>query len=171
MRIVILTLVCVFTLSSAFAGEDEWVYITSSNKEDVYMRTASVENNNDFYNSVSAWVKYENKTPDGHDIAKIKYYCKSDSFEKLESHTYDQDGNYVNGYTKSAKIQYAIPDTIGVALTEAACVSGALTKLVKFHYMDDGDITEDHYRDVISDFGEYSLPAMLYYNEQTGSKN
>lgn len=170
MKVILLTLVCILAPLTALA-EDDWVYIVSSNKEDVYMKTASVKVNDDFYSSVNAWVKYEDTNNEGYDVSKLQYYCKSDSFKKLETHRYDKDGNIVRSDTISGNIQYAVPDTIGVDLTEAACISAALTKLMKFHYVDDGDITDKHYKEVIDKFGEYSMPAMLYYNEKTGNTN
>lgn len=170
MKAILLILTCMLAPLSALA-EDDWAYIVSSNKEDVYMKTASVKVNDDFYNSVSAWVKYEDTTNKGYDVSKLQYYCKSDSFKKLETHSYDKNGNIVSSDTKSGNIQYAVPDTIGVDLTEAACISAALTKLIKFHYVDDGDITDEHYKEIIDKFGEYSMPAMLYYNEKTGNTN
>ena len=171
MKTAFLILICALMPLSAYAGKDSWAYIVSSNKDDIYMRTASVKVNNDFYKSVNAWVKYENKKDKSYDIAKMQYYCKSDSFEKLEYHNYDKSGNHISSNTKSGDFQYAVPDTVGVDLTEAACVSAALTELIRFHYIDDGDITAEHYKKILEDFGEYSIPAMLYYNEQTGSTN
>ena len=170
MKTILLTLTRVLAPISALA-EDDWAYIVSSNKEDVYMKTASVKVNDDFYNSVSAWVKYEDKTSKDYDVAKLQYYCKSDSFKKLETHRYDKNGNLISSDTKSGNSQYAVPDTIGVDLTEAACISAALSKLINFHYVDDGDITDEHYKEIIDKFDEYSMPAMLYYNEKTGNTN
>lgn len=171
MKILTLILSFIFIPLSALAEDSEWEYIVSSNKEDVYMRTAAVEAVDDFYNSVNAWVKYIDKANGSYEVANTQYYCKSDSFKKLESHKYDKSGNYVSGYAESADVQRAIPDTIGVDLTEAACISAALSELLRYHYMDNGDITDDHYKKVISSFGEYSMPAMLYYNEKTGNTN
>lgn len=164
-------LVAFTVLATTVYAEDDWEYVVSGNKEDVYMKTASVKVNDDFYNSVDAWVKYETIADKSYVVAKIQYYCKSDSFKKLEDHSYDRNGDYLGGRTKSGNIQHAIPDTIGVDLTEAACLSGALSELIKFHYMDNEDITDEHYREVIKKFGEYAMPAMLYYNEKTGNTN
>lgn len=156
---------------SAYAEDDSWAYIVSSNQDDIYMRTASVKVNNDFYKSVNAWIKYENKKDKSYDISKVQYHCKSDGFKNLESHNYDKNSNHIKSNTKSGEFQYAVPDTVGVDLTEAACISAALTELIRFHYIDDGDITAEHYEKILEYFGEYAMPAMLYYNEQTGSTN
>lgn len=171
MKILPLILSFIFIPLSAFAESDDWNYIWSSKKDDVYMKTESVKVNNDFYNSVNAWVKYVDQANKGYNVAKIQYYCKSDSFKVLESYLYKGNGDYIGGSNKSADIQNAIPDTIGVNLTEAACISAALSELLRYHYMDNGDITDDHYKKVIFSFGEYSMPAMLYYNERTGNTN
>lgn len=171
MKILPLILSFMFIPLSALAEDSEWEYIVSSNKEDVYMRTAAVEAVDDFYNSVNAWVKYIDKANGSYEVANTQYYCKSDSFKKLESHKYDKSGNYVSGYTKSADVQRAIPDTIGVDLTEAACISGALSEIARFHYIDDGDITEDHLKRIYDIFGEHSIPAMLYYAEKMAEVN
>lgn len=171
MRFLTVALIFAITSTSALAEDSEWEYIVSSNKEDAYMKTVAVKVNDDFYNSVNAWVKYIDKLNGSYEIANTQYYCKSNSFKKLESHKYDKSGNYVSGYTKSADVQRAIPDTIGVDLTEAACISGALSELLRYYYIDNGDITDDHYKKIISSFGEHSMPAMLYYNEKTGNTN
>lgn len=152
-------------------AEDDWVFITSSNQDDAYMKTTSIKINNDLYKSIDAWVKYEDLSSKSYEVARTQYYCKSDSFKKMESHKYDKDGNYISGLTRSADTQNVIPDTIAVDLLEAACVSAALSELIKFHYTDDADITDQHYKEIINRFGEYSLPAMLYYNEQTENTN
>lgn len=166
MKALVMILACALTSLPAFAVEDEWEYVVSSNKEDTYMKTTAVKINDDFYNSVSAWVKYVDKTNKGYEVAHTQYYCKSNSFKKLESHKYDKNGSYISGYTKSADVQRAIPDTIGVDLTDAACISAALSEIAKFHYTDDGDITEDHLKRIYDIFGEHSIPAMLYYAEK-----
>ena len=171
MRFLTIALIFAITSTSALAEDSEWEYIVSSNKEDAYMRTAAVEAVDDFYNSVNAWVKYIDKPSGSYEIANTQFYCKSNSFKKLESHKYDKNGSYVSGYTKSADVQRAIPDTIGVDLTEAACISGALSEITKFHYIDDGDITEDHLKRIYDIFGEHSIPAMLYYAEKMEEVN
>lgn len=171
MRFLTVALIFAITSTSALAEDSEWEYIVSSNKEDVYMRTAAVKVVDDFYNSVNAWVKYIDKPNGSYEVANTQFYCKSNSFRKLESHKYDKNGSYVSGYTKSADVQRAIPDTIGVDLTEAACISGALSEIAKFHYIDDGDITEDHLKRIYDVFGEHSIPAMLYYAEKMEEVN
>lgn len=171
MKALVVILACTLASLPAFAEDDEWEYIVSSNKQNAYMKTTTVKINNDFYNSVNAWLKYENISDKSYDIAKVQYYCKSDSFKVLESYRYKKNGDYISGSNKSAAIQNAVPETIGVDLTEAACISAALSELLRYHYIDNGDITDDHYKKIIDSFGEYSLSAMLYYNERTGNTN
>jgi len=159
------------SLASAAYPEDDWVFVGTSYKDDVYMKMASVKVNNDLYNSVDTWVKYISISDDSSVVARMKYYCKSDSFQQLEAHNYDKDGNYLYGRKNPASIQRAIPDTIGVDLVNSACVSGAVSDLLMFHYMDNEDITDAHYKQVIDKFGSYSVPAMIYYNKKTGNTN
>lgn len=124
----ILLLFAFITIGSIEVKAQEWEYVTSSKKDEVYIKKQSfnsawvkfISNKTQYYHSGSKTVK----TIDGYSLSLYKFDCSKSKLGIIESIIYDKSGTALKttNYEDDLQMIHVIPDSVGEGIFTSFCI-------------------------------------------------